>query len=132
MSMHVWRYDLGSWIEDDVPLAVGREFPQGFEHPPFMTLGDVTPQARGVSAAVHESTDGGRLSGHSLWGRRSVRPRAGGYLEARPFARSHHQFAELGDEIEREDRGTMTMSFETLTNHSVPPRCGCYVEHERS
>jgi hypothetical protein len=59
MRMHVWRYDLGSWIEDDVPLAVGREFPQGFEHSPFMTLGDVSPQARGVSAAVHESTEGG-------------------------------------------------------------------------
>ena len=57
--MHVWRYDFGSWIEDDVPLAVGHEFPQGFEHSPFMTLGDVTPQARGVSAAVHESTEGG-------------------------------------------------------------------------
>ena len=59
MRLHVWRYDLGSWIEDDVPLAVGREFPQGFEHSPFMTLGDVTPEARGVSAAVHESTEGG-------------------------------------------------------------------------
>ena len=57
--MHVWRYDLGSWLEDDVPLDVGHEFPQGFEHSPFMTLGDVTPQARGVSAAVHESMEGG-------------------------------------------------------------------------
>jgi hypothetical protein len=55
--MHVWRYDLGSWVEDDVPLAVGSEFPQGFEHSPFMSLGDVSPQARGVSAAVHESTE---------------------------------------------------------------------------
>jgi hypothetical protein len=57
--MHVWRYDLGSWIEVDVTLAVGREFPQGFEHPPFMALGDVSPQARRVSAAVHESTQEG-------------------------------------------------------------------------
>ena len=55
--MHVWRYDLGSWIEDDVPLAVGHEFPQGFEHSPFMSLGDVSSQARGVSAAIHESTE---------------------------------------------------------------------------
>ena len=57
--MHVWRYDLGSWIEDDVPLAADREFPQGFERSPFMTLGDVAPRARGVSAAVHEATEGG-------------------------------------------------------------------------
>src|SRR3712207_2909373 len=74
--MHVWRYDLGSWIEDDVPLAADREFPQGFERSPFMTLGDVAPRARGVSAAVHEATEGGRLPGHSLWGRRSIRPGA--------------------------------------------------------
>lgn len=41
-------------------------------------------------------------------------------------------FAELGNEIEGEDGGTMTMSCETLTTHPVHPRCGCYVEHERS
>ena len=57
--MHVWRYDLGSWVEDDVPLAVDREFPQGFEHSPFMSLGDVSPQAKGVSVAVHESAEEG-------------------------------------------------------------------------
>jgi hypothetical protein len=57
--MHVWRYDLGSWVEDDVPLAVSHEFPQGFERSPFMSLGDVSSQARGVSAAVHESTEEG-------------------------------------------------------------------------
>ena len=55
--MHVWRYDLGIWVEDDVPLAVGQKFPQGFEHSPFMSLGDVSSQARGVSAAIHESTE---------------------------------------------------------------------------
>ena len=55
----MWRYDLGSWAEDDVPLAVDREFPRGYEHSPFMSLGDVSPQARGVSAAVHESTEEG-------------------------------------------------------------------------
>jgi hypothetical protein len=60
MRMHVWRYDLGSWVEDDVPLDVGREFPKGFEHSPFMSLGDVSSQARGVSAAVHESTEEGQ------------------------------------------------------------------------
>jgi hypothetical protein len=59
MRMHVWRYDLGSWLEDDVPLDVGHEFPQGFERSPFMSLGDVSSQARGVSAAVHESTEEG-------------------------------------------------------------------------
>lgn len=57
--MHVWRYDLGSWVEDDVPLAVDREFPQGFEHSPFMSLGDVSPQAKGVSVAVHEPAEEG-------------------------------------------------------------------------
>jgi len=51
--MHVWRYDLGSWLEDDVPLGVSGEFPQGFESSPFMSLGDVSPPSRGVSAAVH-------------------------------------------------------------------------------
>jgi hypothetical protein len=62
--MHVWRYDLGRWVEDDVPLGGGSEFPQGFEHSPFMSLGDVSPQARGVSDAVHESTEeeGGYLA----------------------------------------------------------------------
>jgi len=40
--------------------------------------------------------------------------------------------AELGDEIEGEDGGTMTVSYETLTNHPVHLRCGCYGEHERS
>ena len=55
--MHVWRYDLGSWLEDDVPLGVSGEFPQGFESSPFMSLGDVSPPSRGVSAAVHESTE---------------------------------------------------------------------------
>ena len=59
-------------------------------------------------------------------------PHSGYLTKARPFARSHYQFAELGDEIEREDRGTMTISYETLTNHPVRPYCGCYVEHERS
>ena len=62
--MHVWRYDLGSWAEDDVPLAVDREFPRGYEHSPFMSLGDVSPQARGVSAAVHESTEQGEGGGY--------------------------------------------------------------------
>jgi hypothetical protein len=40
-------------------------------------------------------------------------------------------FAELGDGVEREERGTMTISYETLTTHSMHPRCACYVEHER-
>ena len=57
--MHVWRYELGSWLEDDVPLDVGHEFPQGFERSPFMSLGDISAQARGVSASVHESTEEG-------------------------------------------------------------------------
>ena len=35
-------------------------------------------------------------------------------------------FAELGDGIEREDRGTITISYETLTTHPVRSRCGCW------
>ncbi len=35
-------------------------------------------------------------------------------------------FAELGDGIEREDRGTITISYESLTTHPVHSRCGCW------
>jgi hypothetical protein len=41
-------------------------------------------------------------------------------------------FAELGEEIQGEDGGTMTVRYETLTNPPTHPRCGCYVEHERT
>jgi hypothetical protein len=41
-------------------------------------------------------------------------------------------FAELGDETEGEDKGTMTVSYEILTNPPVQSRRGCYVEYERS
>lgn len=37
-------------------------------------------------------------------------------------------FVELGDEIEGEDGGTMTVGYEMLTNLSVHPMCECYVE----
>jgi HK97 family phage portal protein len=41
-------------------------------------------------------------------------------------------FAELGEEIEGEDGGTMAVRYETLTNPPTHPRCGCYIEHERT
>jgi hypothetical protein len=41
-------------------------------------------------------------------------------------------FAELGDEIERVGRGTMTISYETLMNHPAHSHCVCCVERERS
>jgi hypothetical protein len=56
--MYVWRYDLGTWVEENVSLSQDHELPEGFEHYPFMTLGDITPQGRGMGVAVHEATAG--------------------------------------------------------------------------
>lgn len=39
-------------------------------------------------------------------------------------------FAELGDELEGEDGGTMIVTYETLSNPPSHPRCGCFLEHE--
>jgi|SRR5829696_790613 hypothetical protein len=56
--MHVWRYELGTWIEEDVPIPEGQLFPEGFDRAPFMSLGDTGPEAKGVGVAVHEATEG--------------------------------------------------------------------------
>lgn len=57
--MQVWRYELGTWVEEDVPVSERHPFlPEGYDHYPFMTLGDTSPGARGMSVAVHEVTEG--------------------------------------------------------------------------
>ncbi|HZC18333.1 MAG TPA: hypothetical protein VE225_01355, partial [Rubrobacteraceae bacterium] len=32
--------------------------PEGYDHSPFMTLGDTTPGAKGMSVAAHEASEG--------------------------------------------------------------------------
>ncbi|HSK82439.1 MAG TPA: hypothetical protein VK902_03425 [Rubrobacter sp.] len=55
----MWRYELGTWVEEDVPLSERHPFlPEGYDHSPFMTLGDTSPGARGMSVAVHEVSEG--------------------------------------------------------------------------
>lgn len=39
-------------------------------------------------------------------------------------------FARLGDELEGEDGGIMTVSYEDILTPPTHPRCGCYLEHE--
>lgn len=57
--MRVWRYELGTWVEEDVPLSERHPFlPEGYDHSPFMTLGDTSPGARGMSVATHEVSEG--------------------------------------------------------------------------
>ena len=57
--MQVWRYELGTWVEEDVPLSERHPFlPEGYDPSPFMTLGDTSPGSKGMSAAAHEA--GGR------------------------------------------------------------------------
>ena len=57
--MRIWRYELGTWVEEDVPLSERHPFlPEGFDHSPFMTLGDTSPGARGMSVAAHEVSEG--------------------------------------------------------------------------
>ncbi len=56
--MQVWRYELGTWVEEDVPVSERHPFlPEGYDHSPFMTLGDTSPGAKGMSAAVHETSE---------------------------------------------------------------------------
>ena len=56
--MHVWRYELGTWVEEDVPLSERHPFlPEGYDHSPFMTLGDTSPGAKGMSVAAHEASE---------------------------------------------------------------------------
>jgi hypothetical protein len=57
--MRVWRYDLGTWGEEEMPLGERHPFlPEGYDHSPFMTLGDTTPGAKGMSIAAHEASEG--------------------------------------------------------------------------
>jgi hypothetical protein len=57
--MRVWRYGLGTWVEEDVPLSERHPFlPEGYDHLPFMTLGDSSPGTKGMSVAAHEASEG--------------------------------------------------------------------------
>jgi hypothetical protein len=57
--MQVWRYQLGTWAEEDAPLSERHPFlPEGYDHSPFMTFGDTSPGAKGMSAAAHEASEG--------------------------------------------------------------------------
>jgi len=56
--MHVWRYELGTWVEEDVALSERHPFlPEGYDHSPFMTLGDTSPGSKGMSVAAHEASE---------------------------------------------------------------------------
>lgn len=57
--MQVWRYELGTWIEEDLPLSDRHPFlPEGYDDSPFMTLGDTSPGTKGMSITAHEATEG--------------------------------------------------------------------------
>jgi hypothetical protein len=57
--MHVWRYELGTWVEEDVALSERHPFlPEGYDQSPFMTLGDTSPGSKGMSVAAHEASEG--------------------------------------------------------------------------
>ena len=46
-------------MEEEVPLSARHPFlPEGYEHSPFMTLGDTSPAAKGMSVATHEAMEG--------------------------------------------------------------------------
>ncbi len=46
-------------MEEEVPLSERHPFlPEGYEHSPFMTLGDTSPGAKGMSIATHEAMEG--------------------------------------------------------------------------
>ena len=57
--MRIWRYELGTWVEEEVPLSERHPFlPEGYDHSPFMTLGDTSPGAKWMSVATHEALEG--------------------------------------------------------------------------
>ena len=57
--MRIWRYELGTWVEEEVPLSERHPFlPEGYDHSPFMTRGDTSPGAKGMSVATHEALEG--------------------------------------------------------------------------
>ena len=46
-------------MEEEAPLSERHPFlPEGYEHSPFMTLGDTSPGAKGMSVATHEAMEG--------------------------------------------------------------------------
>lgn len=46
--------------------------------------------------------------------------------------RVNEAFTELGDELEGEDGGKITVGHKTLSNPPAHARYGCFVEHERT
>jgi hypothetical protein len=57
--MRVWRYELGTWVEEDMPLSERHPFlPEGYDHSPFMILGDTSLGTKGMSVAAHEASEG--------------------------------------------------------------------------
>ena len=57
--MHVWRYELGTWVEEDVAFSERHPFlPEGYDQSPFMTLGNTSPGSKGMSVAAHEASEG--------------------------------------------------------------------------
>ena len=57
--MRIWRNELGTWAEEEVPFSERHPFlPEGYDHSPFMTLGDTSPGAKGMSVATHEALEG--------------------------------------------------------------------------
>lgn len=58
--MQVWHYELGTWVQEDIPLSERHPFlPKGYDSSPFMALGDTSPGARGMSVTAHEASEGG-------------------------------------------------------------------------
>jgi len=56
--MRVWRNELGTWVEENVPVSERHPFlAEGYDRSPFMALGNTSPVAKGMSAAVHEASE---------------------------------------------------------------------------
>ena len=57
--MQVWRYELGTWAEEDLPRSKRHPFlPDRYDHSPFMALADTSPRVKGMSVAAHEASEG--------------------------------------------------------------------------
>jgi hypothetical protein len=42
--MQVWRCELETWVEEDLPRSERHPFsPEGYDRSPFMALGDTSP-----------------------------------------------------------------------------------------
>lgn len=45
-------------MEEDLPASESYPFlPEGYDHSPFMTLGNTSPGAKGMGAAAHEASE---------------------------------------------------------------------------